>query len=364
MRILHIIPSLTLAGAEMLVKDMAIISKAEKNDVTILVFVDYHQDLYDKLSANKIKVICNNSKNAYSLSNIIFLWKHLRQNKYDIVHAHLTPAQLYLAIIDSMLKLKTILITTEHNTYNRRRGNKLLRYFDCFIYSRFDKVVSITQATQDALIEWVPAIRNKSIIINNGIDVNKFHVTRNWKNNNKEIIALCVARFEPQKGQDILIRALALTQDIKLLLVGDGVLKKKIEQLTKDLGITDKVKFLGIRPDIADLISMADIYVQPSHWEGFGIAALEAMAGGLAVVVSDVPGLRDVVGKAGLRFKSGQFDELAGILQNLANNKGCIRKFSELAAKRAQDFTIESSVKHYLQLYRDLLQIKSKMDVK
>ncbi len=98
--------------------------------------------------------------------------------------------------------------------------------------------------------------------------------------------------------------------NVELLLVGDGVKRPDLERLAAELKIVERVRFLGNRSDVPDILAAADIYIQPSRWDGFGIAALEAMAAGLPVVVSNVPGLRDVVGDAGLLFEAGSVSEL------------------------------------------------------
>lgn len=357
MKILHVLPSLVLAGAEVFVKNIAIEMVARGHNVTVLIFAECDKHLYDMLVTNGVNIVNFKTKKAYSICNVFLMLLHLRRHHYDVVHAHLTPSQLYLAVVDFVIKMHAILVTTEHSTHNKRRGKKTFRYLDYFIYSRFDKIISISQATQDCLIGWLPRIRNKCVVVNNGIDLNKFNAFGRKvinRTDKKDMTILCVARFEPQKGQDILIRALALTSGLNLVLVGDGSTKETNICLVEELGISDRVVFLGNRLDIPELIATTDIYVQPSIWEGFGIAALEAMAGGAAVIVSDIPGLRDVVGDAGLSFAPGVIKELVHVLTQITVEKGRIEKLSALAVERAKMFSLERTVNKYSEIYENI----------
>ncbi|WP_233427864.1 glycosyltransferase [Actinokineospora spheciospongiae] len=113
-------------------------------------------------------------------------------------------------------------------------------------------------------------------------------------------VALCVARLEPQKRHDVLLRAwAALDGDAVLLLAGDGSLRGELERLRDELGLGDGVRFLGDRDDVPDLLTAADLTVLTSDWEGMPIAVLESLAAGRAVVATDVDGVREVLEPGG-----------------------------------------------------------------
>jgi glycosyltransferase involved in cell wall biosynthesis len=113
-------------------------------------------------------------------------------------------------------------------------------------------------------------------------------------------VALCVARLEPQKRHDVLLDAWArLGGDAVLLLAGDGSLRDELAHRCAELGLTDKVRFLGTRTDVHDLLAAADVTVLTSDWEGMPIAVLESMAADRPVVATDVSGVRDVLAGGG-----------------------------------------------------------------
>ena len=363
MNILQIIPSLDIGGAEVLVAKMAIFLKKIGCNVTILVFVPTDNYLVDLLRQNEVEIVVSPQKKMpifgqfYSPYNFIFINKYIENHRFDIIHAHLTPAQVSMAIVRLIYKNKIPLITTEHSTYNRRR-KMIFKLFDYVLYSQFDRIVAISYATKKELVKWVPGAVSRCCIIHNGIDIGDFqNPSKAERRVQKEgLHILSIGRLHSQKGQDILLRAFAFTNGMYLYLVGDGLLRKKMEGLVKKLNIEEKVFFLGNRSDIPDLLMNADIYVQPSLSEGFGIATLEAMASGLPVVVSNVPGLADIVGEAGITFPPGDVKKLASILILLGSDVSLRNKLSDLAKQRSTLFSLKSSVNEYMVLYKDVLR--------
>ncbi|WP_380638107.1 glycosyltransferase [Saccharothrix lopnurensis] len=113
-------------------------------------------------------------------------------------------------------------------------------------------------------------------------------------------VALCPARLEPQKRHDVLLEAWArLDPDAVLWLAGDGSRRDVLEKLTAELGITDRVRFLGNRCDVPDLLAAADVTVLTSDWEGMPLAVLESLAAGRPVVATDVDGVRQALAGGG-----------------------------------------------------------------
>ncbi|WP_245811902.1 glycosyltransferase [Actinophytocola xinjiangensis] len=112
-------------------------------------------------------------------------------------------------------------------------------------------------------------------------------------------VALCVARLEPQKRHDVLLAAWALLDDAVLLLAGDGSRRAALGARCAELGLTGRVRFLGTRRDVPDLLAAADLTVLTSDWEGMPVAVLESLAAGRPVVASDVDGVREVLAGGG-----------------------------------------------------------------
>lgn len=113
-------------------------------------------------------------------------------------------------------------------------------------------------------------------------------------------VALCLARLEPQKRHDVLLRAWAeVNGDAVLWLAGDGSLRAELERRAGELGLTRRVRFLGTRSDVPDLLAAADVTVLTSDWEGMPVAVLESLAAGRPVVATGVDGVREALAGGG-----------------------------------------------------------------
>jgi glycosyltransferase involved in cell wall biosynthesis len=128
--------------------------------------------------------------------------------------------------------------------------------------------------------------------------------------------------------------------------------------LRRELGIESKVHFLGHVDSIPDLLAGADIFLMPSNWEGFGLSAVEAMNASLPLVVSNVPGLREIVNggpACALLVDPESPEAIAAGLRQLLVSPALRGQFGKNAFKQAQNFSINSMVESYINLYDELL---------
>jgi glycosyltransferase involved in cell wall biosynthesis len=188
-------------------------------------------------------------------------------------------------------------------------------------------------------------IRNfKALVINNGIDRNKFNPERSFLNIRAELslpdstlLILFIARFTSHKQPLALISAFreALPQlpDMHLLMVGEGDEKAEATRIVETAGLSDKITFWPFRQDVPDILAAADIFVLPSLWEGLPIGLLEAMAMGKAVIATNVDGTKEVVQdrQNGLLIESGDIPALTNALVILGNNKTLRQEFGRRA---------------------------------
>lgn len=166
-------------------------------------------------------------------------------------------------------------------------------------------------------------------------------------------------RFVPQKGFDVLLRALAELPQASLLLVGDGPERPHLEQLIDELGLGDRVELTGWLPDAARLLATVDAVVVPSRAEPFGLVALEAMSAGVPVVASDVDGLAEVVtdGVTGLLVPSGDPRRLAEAIARVLVDRDLSRALGERGREvAAARFSRERMTDAFADLYRAVLR--------
>lgn len=356
MRILHVITSLQLGGAETLVVNLLKRFHDEGHEVGVVVFNGKQTELMERLEREcpscKIYRFGNSYYNPWYIFKLVSIMKN-----YDIIHTHNSSPQLYAAIANLLCRKK--LVTTEHSTNNRKREQGgILRLIDKWMYRRYDKIICISQIAEEKLSSYLGNNTYDNICtINNGVDVEAFQQAKPIAElkSNKFIIVM-VAGFREAKDQDTLICAISLLprNEYELWLVGDGVRKEILEKLVKDMHIEDSVKFLGFRSDVPNILKSADAVVMSSHWEGLSLSNIEGMAVGKPFIASDVTGLREVTKDAGILFPEGDAKSLANIIHQLSNNPVYYKQIADQCYARAQQYDIKKTVTEYLQVYLHL----------
>lgn len=175
-----------------------------------------------------------------------------------------------------------------------------------------------------------------------------------------ERILIHLSNFRPLKRVKDVIRIFEkVHREIpsRLLLVGDGVERTEVEHLTRDLKISDCVRFLGKQEAVVELLSIADVMLMPSESESFGLAALEAMSCGVPVVSSNVGGLPELVkhGVNGFLFDVGAIDLMASAVLHILDSPERWQFFSDNARKTAIDLDTKHIIPIYEQLYLQTL---------
>lgn len=360
MKVLHIINSLHVGGAEKLLADSLSMYKGFGIYVDILILSDENTPFLKKLKLNfEGKIFFSTIKNIYSPLQIFQIKRYL--SHYDIIHSHLFPTLYWLSIAKSFSKTKVKIVFTEHSTNNRRLKSKFFQHLDKIIYRTYHKIIAITPQVKEVLIRKLNIPEDKIEIIYNGIEIKKYEGATSYDKSiffdgNNNIFLIQVSRFQIEKDQKTLIKAMALLpEQYKLLLVGDGEFKVDCEKLANALELTDRILFLGERMDIPELLKTSDIVVLSSHWEGFGLAIIEGMAAGLPAIASNVEGLREIVEHYGFLFEAGNPKSLAEKI-NLLSEKQVYKETAEKCINRAKEFHIHEMIKRNIELYNKLLK--------
>lgn len=355
MRVLHVINSLAVGGAEsLLVSILPLLNK--EFEVEVLLLDDEDSPLFDKLIAYNINILRISNRQLYN-PLIIFKLIPILKN-YNIVHVHLFPSMYYVAIAKLLGRAHVKLVFTEHSTSNRRLGSWLFRLIDRLIYLNYSKVVCITPEVSKVLIG-LGVNKDTLAVIYNGIDLEKFSNAKHYDRSelgydDEDILLVMVAAFRREKNHGLVIRSLReLEARYKLLLVGDGYMKSQIESEVNELNLTDRVKFLGNRSDVERILKTCDIGVLSSHWEGFGLAAVEAMASGLPVVASDVPGLAEVVKGGGVLFAADDVEDFISKIVSL-EKKDYYNEMKYRCMDKAENYDLSKTANQLMQLYHVL----------
>lgn len=371
MKILQIINNLGSGGAEKLIEDLVpLLNKEEGITVEVLLLTD-NNNVFDKgLIDENVNIHVIPLKKVYSFLNVYYIRKYIIKGKYDIVHVHLFPSQYWTSIaMKLILKDKPKLVTTEHSTNNRRRQKEYFRYLDKIIYNSYNKIISISVKAQENLINWISPDQkyiSKFKTIENGVNLNKFKSAIPYNKNelnvdfNENTKLICmVGRFTDAKDQETVMRAMQLLpEENHLILIGEGPLKEKSEDLAIHMELDNRIHFLGFRNDVDRILKTSDIIILSSYWEGLSLSSIEGMISGKPFIASDAPGLKEVVQGAGAIFPIGDYQYLSTLILELLNNKKTYNNMSIDCMNRANNYSIERTMINYIKIYNDLLARK------
>ena len=359
MRILHIITSLYTGGAETLVANLMPHFHALGHEVGVVVLKDIKTPLMERLEKECPE--CKIYKIGSSFYNPWYIVKLSRvMRQYDIVHTHNTSPQFFAAIAAKMLCPKA-LVTTEHNTSNRRRDWEWYpRWIDRWMYNQYRQVICISRQAEDNLRAFIGHSRAEITTIFNGVDVEAFHQAKanlSLRNGSKRFVAVMVAGFRYQKDQDTLIKAMTHldADEYELWLVGDGVRRGELEALVASLGLQDRVRLLGQRTDVPEILHTADVVVMSSHFEGLSLSNIEGMSVGKPFIASDVDGLHEMTQGAGLLFPHGDDKVLATLIKQLHDDKSFYQQVADACYEKAKLFDIKIMVDNYNMVYEKLI---------
>lgn len=359
MKILHVINRMGIGGAEKLLTELLPLQLQQGHEVAVVRLATGEFDFVKRLEKTGINIV-SLGKNENDIYNPLFIFKLSKYiEEYDIIHVHLFPSQYWVALAAILFRSKARLVTTEHNTDNRRRNIRIFKWIDKIIYKRYDAIIAISDKTNKMLSDYLNC-KDRIHTVSNGIDISQIvkskPIERKYLTGIEECTVIVqVARFSEQKDQDTLIRSMnMLPSSYHVFFVGDGIRRKICEKLSEQEGVMDRVHFLGTRNDVFRILKVADIVVMSSHWEGFGLAAVEGMAAGKPVIASDVPGLAEVIGGAGLLFEHENVSMLAEQISSLMMDSKFYRTIACQCALRAKKYDIHTMSEKYEQIYHQI----------
>jgi glycosyltransferase involved in cell wall biosynthesis len=362
MKILQIINNLGTGGAEKILLNTVPKYVASGITMDVLVLDGKQYPFLMELQQYKDTTIYSCGEGSVYNPLLVFrIVKYLR--RYDILHVHLFPAMYWVALAKFISFSRTELIFTEHNTTNRRRGNRFFKFLDKIMYGRYQKIVTISSEVDAAIKKHLNFDIDRFEYIRNGAPISEIRNTakalkEDFAIPKEEKVIIQVSSFTKQKDQQTLIRSLLrIDERVTLLLVGEGPLLNVCMDLVAELKLEDRVQFLGIRMDVPALLKMADIVVLSTHFEGLSLSSIEALASGKPFVASEAPGLAPIVKDAGILFPIGDEINLATNINRLLQSNTLYSEIAEKCLERAQQYNIEKMIEKHLNLYQRILQI-------
>ncbi|MGE6571701.1 glycosyltransferase [Psychrobacter namhaensis] len=358
MKILFVITGLGMGGAEHVVSNLADELVKANHKVNIVYLTGEILVAPKNREVELISLGMNSPKDF--LKAYIKLRFIVKSYKPDIVHSHMFHANMLSRLLRLSTKLP-ILVTTAHNT-NEGGHHRILAY------RLTDSLTNIsTNVSKESVRKYIQkkAVKpGRMVTIPNGVDTDYFsfdELVREEKRvelniGNKQLV-LCVGSLTKQKDYPNLFRAVALLknirQDFKVFIVGDGPDCHSLKKLLESMGLEEYISFLGIRRDVKELMSAADIYAMSSAWEGLPMVILEAMSCENFVIATDCGGVSEVIGDNGLIVDIKNHTQLCTYL-----DKGLSMSYNQRlkvgkAARQSiiDDYSLNANVKAYLNLY-------------
>jgi glycosyltransferase involved in cell wall biosynthesis len=289
--------------------------------------------MVDRLRGMGIRTHVLHTEKPFDVTKWVEVKALIRSEGVDLVHAHGTRASSNTLWAARHLNIPLIYTIHGWSFHNDQHPlvRKLRIWGERWITTRSSVNIAVSASNRASGLEQIPGL--KAVVINNGIDQQKFSPGRSFKNIRAElgipadvVLVLFIARFTAHKQPLTLIRAfreaLRAMPGMRLLMVGDGDQREEGLQLVSELGLEAAVNFQAFRQDVPDILAAADIFVLPSLWEGLPIGLLEAMAMGKAVIATEVDGTKEVVqpGENGLLVEPGNVSALAAALVKLGGD--------------------------------------------
>ncbi len=366
--IMYIIDSLRIGGAEELLLTVARKIDRKKYNISVVCLFD-EGPLADEIRGTGVKVEFLHMRNRLDLPTFIKLIHLIRDEDIKIVHTHLFDSNFF-GRMAAKLADAPVIVATEHNVYPWKKRRHI--FVDKSLARFTDRIIAVS----DAVRLWTSERENidveKFVTIHNGIDINRFDLPVDIYEKKKELrldprvpLIGTIGTLTEQKGHKYLLEALAkvtkVIPDAKLLFVGDGHLRTRLEELSVKLGLGENVIFCGWRRDIHEILPILDLFVLSSLWEGLPWVILEAQACGRPIVASNVDGIPEAVndGQMGLLVPPKDPERLARAIGKLLRDKELAMKMGEAGRKSVRSkFTSEIMVGKMEELYDSLLRSK------
>jgi glycosyltransferase involved in cell wall biosynthesis len=366
LRVCELITELSPAGAERCVVNLATGLPADRFEVQVAALEG--GALVETLRAAAVKVTLAGAPRRRPVRALMRLARLLRRERIDLLHTHLFHADL-AGRAAAALAGTARLLHTVHVAERRFRPHHFA--FARLLAGRCDRIVCVSESVKRHHARLSGLGDSRYAVIPNGIDVDRYRrdelarqrLRRQWGVADGETLVAFLGRLDPQKDPLGLLAAFerAVTPRpqpaMKLVMAGTGSLEAAVRRAAERPSLGGCVKVLGFRDDVPAILSAADLLAMPSRWEGFGLAAAEAMAASLPVAATRVEGLGEVVldGQTGLLTPPGDTEAFAAALRTLAGDPALRERMGRRGLQRARRlYSLEGFLAAHASLYAEV----------
>ena len=364
-RVLHLLKGLGPGGAEHLLLNAARVRDREAFDYEAAYLLPWKDALVERLEAEGVRTHLLDASDPRDPRWIRRLRSLVQERRVDVVHLH---SPLVAGLARPMLRTlpsrtRPAVVSTEHNVWSSH--DRWTRRLNELTMPLGDRWLAVSEQVRES----VPSrFRSRLEVVVHGLvieDAEQFRGDRDAIRAElglraDEVVAVTVANLRRQKAYPDLLRAAKRVTDahpeVVFLAVGQGPLEDELRALHATLGLGDRFRFLGYRPDALRVAAGADIFVLASHYEGYPVAVMEAIALGLPVVATRAGAVADAVVDGDDRYlvDPGDTDRLAAMVMKLVGDSDLRKAMGARALLRAGAYDIRHAVRRTEEIYAEV----------
>lgn len=376
-RLLWLIDSLTVGGAESLVVPFA--RRVDRSRFELLVCclsTIAGNAIEERLRQDGVPVTNLGARHLRDVQAFRRLESLVRDEKVDLVHAHLTYSAIWSALLSRKTAVPSVaslhvapsatraVLTSRMQIVAAAIRDRLMR----FVLNRWSSaVVMVSDALARTYLAGGGIAKKKIRVVHNGVELERFRrdraevrarIGREFDIPDGTPVVVAVSVLRAGKGVEVLLDAAKDVKDAIFLIVGDGPKREEWMEAGRRSGIAERVRWAGYRTDVDEILAGCDVFAHPSLDDAFPTVLLEAMAAGLPVVASSVGGIPEIVdsGVTGILVPPGNAAALAEGISSLLADRPCLARMSEAARVRADSrFSTTAWTERLAVVYEDVI---------
>ena len=355
MKILQVVPYFCFGGAETMCENLTYAQRSLGHEVVVVSLYDEQTPIARRMEAAGVRILYLDKKLGMDVSMVPKLLKILKQEKPDAVHTHLDVVK-HAALAAKLAGVKTC-VHTVHNVAQKEAAGLARKINRVWCRLGWARPVALSPEVQQTIGDTYGLEPEKIPVVFNGIDLSRCCPKETYAAG-EEICLLHIGRFNEQKNHRRILEAFhMLTGEIpncRLWLVGDGELMEATRSYARELGVEERVEFLGSQSNVYGFLQDADIFLMPSDYEGMPMTIIEAMGTGLPVVATAVGGVPDMLkdGESGLLVPCDA-RAVKDACKALARDESLRRKLGQAAQKDSLRFSAEEMARRYCAIYQN-----------
>ncbi|WP_421535689.1 glycosyltransferase [Priestia sp. D3YE.R1] len=358
-KVMFVLPHLRTGGGQKLVIDIIGNLDSERLDVLLVSLYPAEGNIFEDLAEEKgIQIKYLQKKEGINLSVIKELISLIKNVRPDVIHAHLRvmPYLLFPLIVTDVKKR----YYTVHNLAEKDAGNRRYMKMILNFAFRYAKVVpiAISDLCKQSIVSFYNLPKEQVPCIYNGIDANRFKCIIPYTQRKSETLTfIATGRMEPQKNYKLMLEAFSEVyktySNIRLVILGDGYLRKELEEDIKRLNISNSVLLKGRVSNVEKELNNAHVYLMSSNWEGLPLSVMEAMSCGLPIISTKAGGVIDIIkhNKNGCLINIGDKEKLIEAMLKMVTEPDLRNQFSISALESSKMFDIKECANKHMELY-------------